>query len=142
MNTYNGTGGANVSSNGNVNFSPSERALQAGLANVFRNHPDAIVLDGDDDWYAPLIEKVHAVLEEAKVKRLAGFHSGISGYSTSGAVLSAKDLNKIVRAFNRLAKNPENLAHSSPYRGFQRSKPIGVNIYFADGTKRELRTKV
>jgi len=62
---------------------------------VFKDHPTAIIVDGNDDWSAPKNTRPASVVQDAGIEPLAWFHSGISGITKSGAVLTPKDFTKL-----------------------------------------------
>lgn len=55
---------------------------------VFRDFPEAIIVDGTDDWSASPVRRPAAMAHDARIEPLAWFHSGISGITKSGVVLS------------------------------------------------------
>jgi hypothetical protein len=62
---------------------------------VWRVHPEAVIVDGSDDWYAKPECRPQALVEGSGVRPLAWFHSGISGITKSGIVLSRADFNRL-----------------------------------------------
>lgn len=55
---------------------------------VFADFPDAVIVDGSDDWCAALEARPAMVVDKAGIVPLAWFHSGISGITKSGVVLT------------------------------------------------------
>jgi len=74
-----------VSSNGFSNFMGKAPTPQA----VFQEYPDAVIVDGTDDWNVPLYARVQH--RKAGVEILAVFHTGTSGMSMSGAVMDQEN---------------------------------------------------
>lgn len=85
--------------------SPDRHTGSSGFTNYFNNKPnpaavwavfpDAVIVDGDDDWSAPKESRPMALVEKAGLKPLAWFHSGISGITKSGLVLTREDFTKL-----------------------------------------------
>lgn len=98
--TFRAHGRGHTGSSGFTNFWPGTRDdVARGLAAVFEAHPGAVVVDGDDDWYASEADRPACWPELFGVEALAFFHSGISGISKSGVVLSREDFDRIEREF-------------------------------------------
>jgi hypothetical protein len=66
---------------------------------VWKVHPEAVIVDGDDDWSAPLERFPMKLVEKAELQPLAWFHSGISGITKSGVVLTRADFAKLSTYF-------------------------------------------
>lgn len=88
-------GGTHVSSHGFVNYMGAAPQPDA----VFRDFPDAVIVDGDDDWFAPKIKRPQVLAEKAGITPLALFHTGISGITRSGVVLSEADYERLREYF-------------------------------------------
>lgn len=99
--TYQVSGGTHVSSHGHVNYigGASKDKLRTVLERVFQDHPGAVVLDGDDNWYANNCRRPEAFVRIFGIVPLAYFHTGISGISKSGVVVTREDFEKIEREF-------------------------------------------
>lgn len=98
--TYRAHGQGHTGSTGFTNYRPGTRQdVARALDDVFADHPDAVVVDGDDDWYACGADRPASWPEMFGVEALAFFHSGISGISKSGVVLSREDFDRIEREF-------------------------------------------
>lgn len=97
---YQVSAGAMVSSYGNVNYTGASKGrLEAALQQVFADHPGAVVLDGSDDWFASECRSPRLFRYIFDIKPLASFHTGTSGLSSSGIVVSREDFEKIEREF-------------------------------------------
>jgi hypothetical protein len=103
MKTYNAAGGASTGTTGFTNF-VGKSNNEGALAAVFADFPDAVVLDGSDDWYSNPLSRPSDICREMEIKPLALYHSGISGIAKSGVVIRFED-------FERLAD--EGLGHVS-----------------------------
>ena len=93
MKTYNPQSSSVSSSIGAwVNYSgASATELQRTRQQVFADFPDSVIIDGSDDWNDPIYRRPQAFLEKLGIKPLAFYHSGISGITRSGAVVSKDD---------------------------------------------------
>jgi hypothetical protein len=49
------------------------QASSDGLAKLFNKYPNAVVIDGDDDWYAPSIIHPDQTALAAKIKIISDF---------------------------------------------------------------------
>lgn len=106
--------------------------------------PTAVILDGDDDWYAPRISHPSQVAKEAGITPLGDFHSGFSGISKSGIVIKAKDLAKFKRTFKQLATQHEWTGHRRPNIRYHDGGPprdSRINIITKDGMQPALFSK-
>jgi len=101
LHTYLASGGKHTSTSGFVNYigGASQDKFQATLEEIFAKHPNAVVLNGDDDWYASQCCRPELFPRKFDIQPLAYFHSGISGISKSGIVVSRRDFDKIEREF-------------------------------------------
>ena len=110
--TYMGTGGAHTSSHGFVNYiGGGKGSRERALAEVWSEHPDAIIVDGTDDWYAERSARPETFPGTFKITILGYFHTGISGISKSGIVL-----------------NPEQFALLSERYQAEYNKPINTTL--------------
>lgn len=93
MKTYNPQSSSVSSSIGAwVNYSGASAAeLQKTRQQVFADFPDSVIVDGSDDWNDPIYRRPQAFLEKLDIKPLAFYHSGISGITRSGVVISKND---------------------------------------------------
>jgi hypothetical protein len=100
MKTYRAHGQTHTGTSGFSNHWPgSKEDIARALTQVFADHPDAVVLDGDDDWYAPGCRRPAKIREVFGFDPLAFFHSGISGISISGVVVTREIFERIEREF-------------------------------------------
>lgn len=101
-----------VSSTGFINYFPSTERTNAAIEAAYRNHgKDIAIIDGEDNWYASSIFHIDYLLQKFNIKKLADFHTGISGITKSGVVIAKRDLPKFIKAFN---KSKWELYHNSP----------------------------
>ena len=93
MRTYNPQSSSVSSSIGAwVNYSgASAVAFQKTRQQVFADFPDSVIVDGSDDWNDPIYRRPQAFLEKLDIKPLAFYHSGASGITRSGVVISKND---------------------------------------------------
>lgn len=99
--TYRAHGRTHTGTSGFSNHWPgSSDDVARALEQVFADHPDAVVLDGNDDWYAPDCDRPETYLRHfERLVPLAFFHSKSSGMSVSGIVVSREDFERIEREF-------------------------------------------
>ena len=98
--TYNAHGPGHTGTTGFTNYFPgTDEQLAAALDRVFAEHPDAVVLDGDDDWYACDCHRPATFPHVFGIEPIAYFHTGISGISKSGIVVSREDFERLERDF-------------------------------------------
>jgi len=91
-----------VSSTGFVNYFPSSERTQRAVDEAFRKYGSNIaIIDGEDDWNASKVFRIHYLLDKFNIKTLGDFHTGISGISVSGAVINKSDLPKFIKMFNK-----------------------------------------
>ena len=88
-------------SSGFTNYTPSSKRLKAALEEVFSDYPDAIVVDGDDDWFKPYVVRPAEFAKALNIKPLGWFHSGVSGMALSGVVLDASGWGKMKAALRK-----------------------------------------
>lgn len=85
LKTYLGIGNdKNTGTSGFVNYFNNKPNPLA----VFKDFPDAVIVDGSDDWNSKVEACPTSVVGKAGIEPLAWFHSGISGIMKSGVVLS------------------------------------------------------
>jgi len=89
--------GANIGSSGFTNYigGMSDKKLEQTLVAVFVEFPDAIIVDGSDDWYAELKYSPSSLCKKFDIEPLANFHTEISGISSSGSVIEEEDFNRL-----------------------------------------------
>lgn len=80
-------------------FAGSSEDVARGLEKVFADFPDAVVIDGSDDWFAKPWTRPGKFINAFEIKPLALFHSGSSGVSKSGIIITEEDFDKIVEGF-------------------------------------------
>lgn len=98
-----------VSSYGSANYMGNSGGVESALEQVWSKWPNAVVVDGNDDWYAPKDCRPPAILNDLGVSPLAWFHTGISGITKSGAVITREEYEANKEAFAKVAvyTNPE-----------------------------------
>jgi len=124
-------------------FTPHDPLALARQA-LAKYGPTAVILDGDDDWYAPRISHPSRVAKEAGITPLGDFHSGFSGISKSGIVIKAKDLVKFKRTFKQLATQHDWTGHHRPNIRYHDGGPprdSRINIITKDGLQPALFAK-
>lgn len=98
--TYRAHGPTHTGSTGFSNHWPgTAKEVARALERVFADHPGAVVLDGQDDWYAPGCNRPERFRDVFDFEPLAFFHSGISGISVSGVVVTREVFERIEREF-------------------------------------------
>lgn len=97
---YRAHGQTHVGTSGFANhWAGTKEDVARALAQVFADHPGAVVLDGDDDWYAPGCNRPEKFRHVFGFTPLASFHSKGSGISVSGVVVTREDFERIEREF-------------------------------------------
>lgn len=97
--------GCMSSSFGNRNYTgATEAQWKATRERVFRDFPGSFIVDGADDWNAPAEARPETFTrakdqyfprDAAPITVLAWYHSGGSGITKSGIVVSAEDYEKL-----------------------------------------------
>jgi hypothetical protein len=73
-----------------INYSQATAEKSAEVrAEVFKDFPNSVIIDGNDDWYAKEHLRPHYFAQTMELPILAYYHSGISGLVRSGIVVSA-----------------------------------------------------
>lgn len=94
--TFYATGSGHVSSTGFTNFfSGTPEKIRSVLQTVAKEFPNAVVINGDDDWYSKSEVRPETWRNLFEIEILAYFHSGISGISKSGIVIDQKNFEKL-----------------------------------------------
>lgn len=85
-----------TSSNGFVNhiFSTA-RDIERTKHQVFNEYPDAVILDGEESWHSADHKRPEVFARKFKIDVIAYFHSGISGVTHSGIVISKESFETI-----------------------------------------------
>jgi len=96
--TYYASRGAMTGTSGFTNFE-GVSDVPAGLAEVWLDHPDAIVVNGSDNWSSAFSDRPWSFVEHLGFKPIAWFHSGISGIVRSGAVISQETFEALSAAY-------------------------------------------
>jgi hypothetical protein len=100
LKTFYAVAGSMSGSSGFTNYTPGRpNDIRKALEEVWREFPDAVVVDGSDDWMAPIQRAPYRWQREFGIDQLADFHSGISGISRSGLVLTEEAYLKLRQAF-------------------------------------------
>lgn len=94
--TFNASRGASTGTSGFRNYIGTPD-VEGTLAQVFAKYPRAVVVDGNDDWFAPIQSSPARACRKNGITPLAYFHTGISGISKSGVVLKASDYRKLCK---------------------------------------------
>jgi len=125
-------GDCTVSSTGWVNYFPSdERTARQIEAAYGQLGDDIVLLDGEDDWYAPAIFHVTNDCDAAGIEVIGRIHTGISGISQTGAVIKKEDLPKFIQYCNdQIAEHPEIKRSSwNPVKYYDRGKQVWIYIW-------------
>jgi len=74
---------------GGLNFQPATFTETArAISAVLDQHPGCVIVDGSDDWDAPEHVQIHELLCDWGIRPVAWWHTGVSGATPSGAVLT------------------------------------------------------
>lgn len=96
MKTYMAVSGSVTGSSGFTNhFAATHESLMSALQRCFSDHPDAVVLDGCDDFTDPEWKRPERFVRELGVQSIALFHSGTSGLTNSGIVIEGADYERL-----------------------------------------------
>ena len=71
----------------------------AELQRLLRRFPDAVIVDGSDDWDAPDYVRPQVLVARYGITPLAWWHTGRSGQTKSGVILRADDYSRLREAF-------------------------------------------
>jgi hypothetical protein len=93
MKIFNSAVHTHVGISGFTNYLPGDPRSQ--IAAVFQEFPDAIIVDGTDDWGAAREFRPETFEGSYGVKPLAYFHTGCSGISKSGIVITQEDFDSL-----------------------------------------------
>lgn len=63
--------------------------------------PGCVILDGSDDWYADDRVRVHDLCNAWRIVPLAWWHTGVSGVTPSGAILTAAQFDEFRGLYRR-----------------------------------------
>ena len=97
MKTYNPQSSHISSSIGSwVNYmGASEESFKKTRQQVFTDYPDSVIINGNDDWFAPEYSRPETFIRNFGIEVLAYYHSGISGISKSGIVVTKSEYLKL-----------------------------------------------
>lgn len=92
MKTYLASTDPRTSVHGYIDYSfATQKQIQLTLQKVKEDFPNAIVIDGIDDWHRPLKDRPETWPKKLNIPILAYFHSGISGLSKSGIIIDRNE---------------------------------------------------
>jgi hypothetical protein len=94
MKTFYASSGLSHGSSGFGNFLGGAD-VKSAANDVFAWDPEAVIVDGTDNWHASPERRPEQFDRLFGVNILAYFHSGISGISKSGIVITKSELAKI-----------------------------------------------
>lgn len=89
---------------------------------VWAQFPKAIIVDGDDDWYAKVEHRPQVFAREAGIEPIGYFHTGISGISCSGIVVSPEQYEALDRWYT--AKFGAPMAAQPALRVHRPTRPV------------------
>ena len=96
MITFNPAQSVHVGTSGFSNYTPgNSESVVKMIRDVFARFPKAVIVNGDDDWYKPRSERPETFETDYGVKPLAYFHTGVSGISKTGIVISWEDFQNL-----------------------------------------------
>lgn len=102
LRTYGPRRGSWVGEMGGLNYEAAEpEAVVQALRFVFAELGDVVVVDGTDDWDAPAQFRPEAVAQATGTTPLAWWHTGASGHSVSGMILTRREYRRFCRAYRR-----------------------------------------
>lgn len=68
-------------------------------ARVLSENPGCVIVDGSDDWSRPPWRRPERFCHDLEVSVVARFHTGVSGISSSGVVLTMEEYEKAREKF-------------------------------------------
>lgn len=117
-----------TSSNGFVNYDfATPKGLRRALDAVFAEWPDALVVDGDENWSGREQNRPEVFARKAGIAPLALFHTGISGVTHTGIVVTDVDFERLAEDYQ--ARYGEPLKGHKPDRKAWHVRP---KIYTQD----------
>ena len=66
---------------------------------IFAEYPNSVIIDGDDDLIAKREMRPQTFIDDFGINVLAYYHSGISGITKSGIVISKTDYDILARKY-------------------------------------------
>lgn len=82
----------------------SEKQFKLTREQIFKDYPNSVIVDGTDDWFSQESHRPQLFAEKFGLKILAYYHSGNSGMTKSGIVISSEDYyilqDKYTKAYN------------------------------------------
>lgn len=119
---------------GGLNFdrAPSQD-VKSMIDDVLHRHPDVVIVDGSDDWYAPDYVRPVVLVRQTQVHPRAWWHTGTSGQSPSGAIFDKRAYRRFRKAYRKLyGCFPEEVGDAEAGRvGCRCWKGDGLKIYRA-----------
>lgn len=83
----------------------SAEALAKTREVIFNDFTNSVIIDGNDDWHAQSSDMPYVWIRlNAPITIMAYYHSGISGMTKSGIVISMKDYYKLVSWYQEFFK--------------------------------------
>jgi hypothetical protein len=81
---------------GGTNYEkPDEAELARAVSKTLREYPGHVIVDGTDDWWAPVGLRVATLVDSYGIDPVAWWHTGVSGQTPSGALLTPSDYNRL-----------------------------------------------
>jgi hypothetical protein len=77
---------------------PSE-TMEHMVNRVFEENPNSVIINGTDNWHAPEFAKPEVMFSKMNKKPIAFFHTGTSGISTTGIVITIEDYNDLSKSY-------------------------------------------
>jgi hypothetical protein len=102
---------------GGVNFNVADQsAMTQALRFTFEQLGDVIIIDGTDDWDAPVHCRPEAFVPELGCTPVAWWDTGVSGQSISGVILTRTEYSRFRRLYrSRYGADPERVGKRPPF---------------------------
>ena len=92
-----------VGTTGFINyFTSSERTSMKVKNAVDKYGTDIVIINGEDDWNCSKAFCIEYLFDRFGIEKLDKFHDGISGITTSGAVIKKTDLPTFIAKYNKI----------------------------------------
>ena len=105
-----------IGTTGFINYIMStERTERKVKEAVEKYGTDIAIINGEDDWNCSNAFHIGSLLELFGIEQVGKFHNGVSGMTTSGAVIHKADLPTFITKYNKIKYNMMRKDASRPY---------------------------
>ena len=118
-----------IGTTGFVNYFMSNERTERNVKEAVEKYgTDIAIINGEDDWNCSDAFHIGRLLEIFGIEQVGKFHNGVSGITTSGAVIHKADLPTFITKYNRIKYN---MMRKDIYYGRQR-RDGQIEIYDFD----------